>query len=190
MIMDPDPLKIDAVHQRIMASQLGPALRPVYSFVSLSEISEYVPSVEQYAQRLIAEGEQEGSPSYQAKYKAYEGRLPAMNKQRLTPEFPPWPSTWFYPMNKKRKAIAKIYDKEINLDRKIPMNNDCSYHLYWILVNNRNKFIKQMNQNKIEVGIHYKPVHQMTLYRNKTKLPVTSCRKHPKILMDFPVHHA
>ena len=104
MIMDPDPLKIDAVHQRIMASQLGPALRPVYSFVSLSEISEYVPSVEQYAQRLIAEGEQEGSPSYQAKYKAYEGRLPAMNKQRLTPEFPPWPSTCFYPMNKKRKV--------------------------------------------------------------------------------------
>ena len=55
MIMDPDPLKIDAVHQRIMASQLGPALRPVYSFVSLSEISEYVPSVEQLSLIHISE---------------------------------------------------------------------------------------------------------------------------------------
>jgi len=104
MIMDPDPLKIDSVHQRIMAAELGPALQPAYSFVSMTEISEYVPSVDQYAQRLIAEGEQEGSPSYQAKFKAYQGRLPAMNKQRLTPQFPAWPATCFYPMNKKRKV--------------------------------------------------------------------------------------
>ncbi len=28
MLMDPNPLKIDAVHQRLLASRLGPALRP------------------------------------------------------------------------------------------------------------------------------------------------------------------
>lgn len=104
MLMDPDPLKIDSVHQQLMASSLGPALQPTYSFVSVTEISEYVPTVEQYAQRLIQEGEQEGSPAYNAKVKAYEGRLPAMNRQRLTPEFPDWPATCFYPMNKKRKV--------------------------------------------------------------------------------------
>lgn len=104
MLMDPDPLKIDAVHQRLLAGPLGPALRPAYSFVSITEISEYVPSVEQYAERLVREGEQPGSPSYNAKVKAYEARLPAMNRQRLTPEFPRWPATCFYPMNKKRKV--------------------------------------------------------------------------------------
>ena len=104
MLMDPSPLKIDAVHQRLMATQLGPALIPTYSFVSLTEISEYVPTIEQYAQRLIKEGEEEGSAAYQAKVRAYEARLPAMNRQRLTPEFPAWPSTCFYPMNKKRKV--------------------------------------------------------------------------------------
>lgn len=104
MLMDPDPLKVDAVHQQLLASPLGPALRPTYSFVSVTEISEYVPTIEQYSQRLIREGEQEGSPSYNAKRKAYEGRLPAMNRQRLTPEFPSWPATCFYPMNKKRKV--------------------------------------------------------------------------------------
>ena len=104
MLMDPNPLKIDAVHQRLMASQLGPVLVPTYSFVSLTEISEYVPSIEQYAQRLIHEGEEEGSAAYQAKLRAYEARLPAMNRQRLTPEFPAWPATCFYPMNKKRKV--------------------------------------------------------------------------------------
>jgi len=102
MIMDSDPLKIDSVRHRLNASKLGAALVPAYSFVSLTEISEYVPSVEQYGERLIAEGETKGSPTYEAKLKAYGGRLPAMNRQRLTPEFPEWPATCFYPMNKKR----------------------------------------------------------------------------------------
>jgi chlorite dismutase len=104
MLMDPNPLKIEAVNQRLLASKLGPALLPTYSFVSITEISEYVPSVEQYGQKLVAEGDPEGSPAHAAKLKAYADRLPMMNRQRLTPEFPPWPATCFYPMNKKRKV--------------------------------------------------------------------------------------
>jgi chlorite dismutase len=104
MLMDPDPLKVDTVHQRLLAGPLGVAIRPAYSFVSLTEISEYVPSVEAYGQRLVVEGTAEGSPAYQAKVKAYADRLEGMNRQRLTPDFPPWPATCFYPMNKKRKV--------------------------------------------------------------------------------------
>ena len=104
MLMDPNPLKIDAIHQRLLSSPLGAALVPTYSFVSVTEVSEYVPTIEQYAKRLIQEGEQEGSPAFQAKVRAYESRLPAMNRQRLTPDFPAWPATCFYPMNKKRKV--------------------------------------------------------------------------------------
>lgn len=104
MLMDADPLKIDAIHQSLMSSRLGPALEPTYSFVSMTEISEYVPTLEQYAQRLIQEGEQKDSPAFTAKLKAYESRLPLMNRQRLTPEFPAWPATCFYPMNKKREV--------------------------------------------------------------------------------------
>jgi chlorite dismutase len=109
MLMDPDPIKIDAVHQMLMAGKLGPALRPTYSFVSLSEVSEYVPTVEQYAARLLQDGEDEASPTFQAKVKAYEGRLPAMNRQRLTPDFPDWPAMCFYPMNKQRKVGANWF---------------------------------------------------------------------------------
>jgi chlorite dismutase len=105
MLMDPDPLKIDAVNQSLLASALGPALVPAYSFVSVTEVSEYVPSVEQYAKRLVDEGETEGSPAYAAKVRAYEGREPMMRRQRLTPDFPVnHPATCFYPMNKKRKV--------------------------------------------------------------------------------------
>jgi peroxiredoxin len=102
MLLDADPLKIDAVHQRLSASDLGPALVPTYSFVSVTEVSEYVPTVEQYGKRLVEEGEDPAGPGYQAKLKAYESREAMMRRQRLTPDLPSWPCTCFYPMNKKR----------------------------------------------------------------------------------------
>jgi peroxiredoxin len=104
MLLDADPLVIDSVHQRLMALPLGAILEPTYSFVSLTEVSEYVPTVEQYGQRLVAEGEDPQGPAYAAKLKAYESREAMMRKQRLTPDLPPWPATCFYPMNKKRKV--------------------------------------------------------------------------------------
>lgn len=104
MLLDPDPLKISTIHHRLMASCLGPAIVPTYSFTSITEVSEYVPTLEQYGNRLVEEGEQRDSPTYKAKLKAYENREEMMRKQRLTPDLPPWPSTCFYPMNKKRKV--------------------------------------------------------------------------------------
>ncbi|MGH7137709.1 MAG: hydrogen peroxide-dependent heme synthase [Pirellulales bacterium] len=109
MLMDPDPLKIDTVHQRLMAGPLGIALAPTYSFVSISEVSEYVPTLEQYGRRLVAEGEDVNGPAYQAKLRAYAERETMMRKQRLTPDLPEWPSTCFYPMNKKRKVCENWF---------------------------------------------------------------------------------
>lgn len=104
MLLDPHPLVVDGLHERLLASRLGPAIVPTYSFVSLTEVSEYVHTLEQYGKRLVEEGETLDSPAYKAKLKAYESREEMMRRQRLTPELPPWPNTCFYPMNKKRKV--------------------------------------------------------------------------------------
>lgn len=109
MMMDADPLKIDSITQRIRASRMGTALVPTYSFVSITEVSEYVPSVEQYADRLRREGSSPDDPAFQAKLNAYQQRLPAMNQQRLYPELPPFPVMTFYPMNKSRVPGANWY---------------------------------------------------------------------------------
>ncbi len=109
MVMDPDPLKIDAVQQAVRSTALGPALVPGYSFVSITEVSEYVPTAEQYAQKLQKEGMSREDPLFDAKLNAYAQRLPAMNKQRLYPDFPPYPVTTFYPMNKIRHPQANWY---------------------------------------------------------------------------------
>ena len=42
-------------------------------------------------------------------------------------------------LNKIRKKIAKKYYNEIKIESKMPFDGNCSYHLYWILVNNRKK---------------------------------------------------
>ena len=89
-------------------------------------------------------------------------------------------------MNLMRKKIAKKYSKQINLENKMPFIDGCSYHLYWILVKNRDEFIKKMSQNKIQVGIHYKPVHEMSLYKNKKKLPITEF--FGKSIISLPIH--
>ena len=109
ILMDPDPLKIDAVTQMLRSSAIGSALETTYSFVSITEISEYVPSVEQYAERLQREGSGPDDPAYQAKVNAYEQRLPAMNQQRLYPDIPPFPVVCFYPMNKSRVPGANWF---------------------------------------------------------------------------------
>jgi peroxiredoxin len=109
MAMDPDPAKVDSVHQRIMAPGLGRYIEPVWSFVSMSEVSEYVPTIDRFRDRLIAGGADADSPELAAKVSAYERRLPMMNEQRLRPEIPAWPAACFYPMNKSRVVGANWF---------------------------------------------------------------------------------
>jgi chlorite dismutase len=115
LAMDPDPLRIDALRQAIRASKLGTVLVPSWSFVSITEVSEYVPTVEQYSERLRRDGATEDDPAYRAKLAAYEKRLPMMNQQRLYPDFPPLPVFCFYPMNKARHPLANWYDEPFSV---------------------------------------------------------------------------
>lgn len=115
MLMDPDPLVIDRVCQSVRSSDLGTALKPTYSFVSLTEISEYVPTVEQFSEKLLREGAKADDQMFQARVKGYEQRLPAMNQQRVFPEFPPYPVSCFYPMNKIRHPQANWYDEPFSV---------------------------------------------------------------------------
>ena len=111
MVMDADPAKVDGVHQNIMAPPLGQFVEPTWSFVSMSEVSEYVPTIERFRERLIAGGADPDSPELAAKVNAYERRLPMMNEQRLRPEFPDWPAACFYPMNKSRVVGANWFSE-------------------------------------------------------------------------------
>ena len=76
-------------------------------------------------------------------------------------------------LNNFRKYVAKKYFQSIHTIKKMPFDENCSYHFYWILVENRDEFRKNLFNLGIETGIHYKPVHQMSMYKDKQKLPIT-----------------
>jgi len=90
------------------------------------------------------------------------------------------------PMNKIRKKIASKYVKEISVENKMAFSKDCSYHMYWILTKNRTQFRKKMQENGIETGIHYRPIHTMSMYKNRINLPVTE--KAGKEIVSLPIH--
>ena len=89
-------------------------------------------------------------------------------------------------LNSKRKQIAKIYQKELQVSSKMPFSTDCSYHLFWILTKKRKSFMKNMQNSGIETGIHYYPIHKMSLYKSKTKLPTTE--KITNEIVTIPIH--
>ena len=101
---------VHAVQVALQASAFGPALQPVYSFYSITEVSEYVPDAEEYGRVLRdREGADPESAVYKAKVSAYADRLGPMNRQRLYPDFPDWPAVCFYPMSKMRQGEQNWY---------------------------------------------------------------------------------
>ncbi len=76
--------------------------------------------------------------------------------------------------NSIRKQIAKRYASELRIENKMQFDSDCSYHFYWICVRNRDEFMKKLQNDGIETGIHYRPIHSMKFYvGKKTVLPNT-----------------
>jgi len=73
-------------------------------------------------------------------------------------------------LEEKRK-IADEYNKHFSYVK--TKNSNHSYHIYPILVNNREKFIAEV-KSKLELKMHYPvPVHRLTAYRAPYSLPVT-----------------
>lgn len=89
-------------------------------------------------------------------------------------------------MNKIRQKIAKQYNEQLYVEQKIPFSEDCSYHMYWIFVKNRKKFMSKMLEVGIETGIHYRPIHTMSYYKKDLVLPITE--KAGKEIVTLPIH--
>lgn len=89
-------------------------------------------------------------------------------------------------MNAKRKKIANRYSKELDTNKKMQFNKECVYHLFWVLVKNRDQFRKNMLKNRIETGTHYFPIHKMSYYNSKSKLKTTE--EIGKMIVTLPIH--
>ncbi len=113
MALGPDLAGHDALTRALAAVRV---LEPVYSFVSLTETSEYMDTLERTRARLLAEHGPEGLDRRLA---AAEARLAAYREDKLHPRLPERAVLAFYPMSKAREPGANWYQLPFDVRRRL-----------------------------------------------------------------------
>jgi chlorite dismutase len=120
MLYAADLVQIGRMHRDLEACFPPGALKKVYSYLSVTELTEYMPTDEDN-RRLLAEQEK-----LQPGTEAYEKRLAELTKKkqeyeqfRLYPEMPDWEVMCFYPMNKRRQGGDNWYSLDFAARKKL-----------------------------------------------------------------------
>ncbi len=113
LLIHPDLNRMQRRSQEFAATGLGACLETMYSFVSISEKSEYISTTGDHARKLIDdEGLEPTSPEFQQKVTAMSDRMSHYADMRLHPKLPAqteYPVLCFYPMSKKREDDSNWY---------------------------------------------------------------------------------
>lgn len=119
MLLTPDLHDLNTFEKRLSSSltcEGSEILQATYSYLSLTERSEYTTSSEQYAQGLIASGEhKEDTDELKEAVATFEKRMEHYLHDRLypnMPDLPDWPLYCFYPMSKRRNPEQNWYALE------------------------------------------------------------------------------
>jgi chlorite dismutase len=105
MALGPDLARL----QSFQAELLTAPLEPVWSYVSLTELSEYGATEDDERARQIAE-EQLTGDELEQRLAAWRERIEHYREQRVHPKLPPRRVCCFYPMSKRRAADANWYE--------------------------------------------------------------------------------
>jgi chlorite dismutase len=110
----------DAFSKRL-AVALGPdILSAAFSWLSMTERSEYTTSDEEYALSLETEEKlTAGTPAFEEKMDAFRKRITKYLKDRLEPNLPDWPVVCLYPMSKRRIPGQNWYALDFEARKKL-----------------------------------------------------------------------
>jgi chlorite dismutase len=103
MLITPDLHVANRVEKQLSLALGADVLVPVYSYLSLTEESEYRTTPEEYA-ALIGEDQnvQPGTEEFEKSMAAFEERMKHYRHERMYPTLPDWPVVSFYNMTKRR----------------------------------------------------------------------------------------
>lgn len=107
MALDRDLSALRRLQTRIAASEAASALDLTYSYLSLTESSEYTPTPDEQRARFEAEG-MTGEDLDRRAAKEAE-RLAEYNRHKLYPDMPAWEVACFYPMSHRRDGDDNWY---------------------------------------------------------------------------------
>jgi len=110
MAITADLHELDRFEKRLRASMGTGVLVPVYSFLSLTEESEYTTSEEEFGKTLQQDENLEpGTSEYAARIAAFNERMAKYRYERVYPVLGDWKTICFYPMAKRRSPGQNWY---------------------------------------------------------------------------------
>ena len=120
MILSRDMHALQALEKNISAS-LGPGvLLPQFTYLSMTEKSEYTQKDEEYALDLEKnEGIARGTAESEAKLITFRERIQHYTHDRLYPVLPEWEYFCFYPMSKRRAVEQNWYALDFQKRREL-----------------------------------------------------------------------
>ncbi len=120
MLLTPDLHDANAFEKRLNVCLGADTLTPVYSYLSMTERSEYTTTADQYAETLKSEkGLTPGSEEFKKSIEEFETRMKKYTTDRLYPKMPDWPVFCFYNMNKRRGEEHNWYALDFESRRKL-----------------------------------------------------------------------
>lgn len=103
MLLTPDLQVANRFEKRLSVALGADVLTPAFSYLSLTEQSEYTSTDEELAANLLAEGKvAANTPEFEAEMEKIRARMAKYKKDKLYPNLPDWPVFCFYPMSKRR----------------------------------------------------------------------------------------
>ena len=109
-ILTPDLHRLTALQYALVAVFPSSALQPVFSFFSVTELSEYASTEEEFSKTLVDQEKLEpGSEKFNTRLGEWRARMAKYNKDRLYPVLPDKKVLAFYPMSKRRGEHKNWY---------------------------------------------------------------------------------
>ena len=118
MLITPDLQTANKIDKQLSISLGADVLTPVYSYLSLTEESEYITTEDEYAQTLDAATRNDPATLEQA-LATFRDRMKHYRQERVYPTLPDWPVVCFYNMSKRRGEQHNWYALPFDERRKL-----------------------------------------------------------------------
>jgi chlorite dismutase len=115
-----DGLKLAKMHRDLEAAFPAGALQRVYSYVSITELSEYGSTEEDYKQMIIrGEKLEPGTEAFNKRFAEMLEKKKEYEYYRLNPELQDWELMSFYGMSKRREGNDNWYSLDMDARKKL-----------------------------------------------------------------------
>lgn len=134
MLLTPDLHDANRFEKELSLSLGADVLQPAYSYYSMTELSEYTTTEEEFKKQLAEElkaqsehgtelvlnpNDLDGTEQFELRLNEWRKRMEKYNQDRLYPNMADWPVICFYPMSKRRTDANNWYAESFEVRRKL-----------------------------------------------------------------------